>query len=364
MIIMKTNTTILILAFLIVTLPTKAQWSNSGNNYTTGKLALGTGSNFNTLYVYGSNSQNLLKVENSRDSDAGIEFESNLANFKLGAGIGIGSNSFTIYDINALAIRMLINSTGQVGINTTSPTSGYKLDVNGSLRVANDIYSGGNLTSFDVDATYIDGFEGDFYNLYYNNIYSSSDKRLKNNIEEDGISHESIYKIKTYNYQFKDDNEHRTRYGVIAQDFKEIFPDLVSEDNEGYLAVNYIDMIPLMLRALQDQKQMIDALNSELNSLKENINESHELSDLEIEKDYIKIYPNPSNEKAKIELFGEINDSKIELVNLNGEIIKSINTNGNRILDLNNSNLIDGIYFVRYIMNGKLKQTKRILIQK
>lgn len=363
---MKTNTVLLILFALVVYSPTQAQWSNSGNNHTTGKVAIGTGSTtLDELYIYGSNSQQLLKVENSRNSDAGIEFKSNLANFKIGAGIGSGTNSFTVFDINASQIRMMVNSTGQVGIGTSSPSSGYKLDVNGSLKVSGHISTTDNIYAGDIFADEVDGFKGDFFNLYYDNIYSSSDKRLKKNIVEDYSSFDKIYDLKTYSYQFKNDKSNRNRFGVMAQEIVEVLPDLVSERENGHLAVNYVDMIPLMIRALQDQKQTIDALQSELNSLKKSITNNKELADLiELEGEYIKVYPNPSNANVKIELSGELNNSKIELINLNGDILKSINPNGNRVLNLDNPSLIDGVYFIRYFLNGNLKQTKRILIQK
>ena len=341
------------------------QWNEQSNNFTNGHLGIGSNANTNSLYIYGSNSQNLLKVENSRDSDAGIEFESNLANFKIGAGIGNGTNSFTIYDLNALQLRMIINGSGQVGIGTSSPTSGYILDVNGNLKVGSNIYTSGNVTSYDLDATYVDGYQGDFYNVYYNNLYSSSDKRLKSNIEEDVASHEEIYKIKTYNYQFKDDNEGRTRHGVMAQDIREILPELVSTDQDGYLAVNYVDMIPLMLRAIQDQKQTIDALQAELVTLKNSIISDEDLKQkMEVEGDFFKVYPNPSSSESKIEIIQEGENAQIHITNLNGETVKSINVDNLKNMRLDDANLTNGVYFVRYYISGELKQTKRILIKK
>lgn len=362
---MKTRT-IQVFFLLIIGISTvNAQWYQQSDNFTNGHLGIGSAANLNSLYIYGSNSQNLLKVENSRDSDAGIEFESNLANFKIGAGIGNGTNSFTIYDLNALQLRMIINGSGQVGIGTTSPTSGYLLDVNGNLKVGSNIFTSGNVTSFDLDATYVDGYEGDFYNIFYNNLYSSSDKRLKSNIEEDGISHEEIYKVKTYNYQFKDDNEGRKRHGVMAQEIQELLPELVSKDQDGYLAVNYVDMIPLMLRAIQDQKQTIDALQAELSTLKNDIISNQDLAKkLEVEGDFIKVYPNPSNSESKIEILQEGEDSQIQIINLNGEVIKSVKVDRSKTMRLDETNLINGVYFVKYFIAGELKQTKRILVQK
>ena len=107
---MKTRIPISLFLFIVCNLTIYAQWNEQSNNFTNGHLGIGSNANTNSLYIYGSNSQNLLKVENSRDSDAGIEFESNLANFKIGAGIGNGTNSFTIYDLNGREVKKLVRS--------------------------------------------------------------------------------------------------------------------------------------------------------------------------------------------------------------------------------------------------------------
>ena len=53
----------------------------------------------------------------------------------VGAGSGAPNTNFRIYDYTASADRLNIDSSGYVGIGTTSPTS--KMDVSGSLRITN-----------------------------------------------------------------------------------------------------------------------------------------------------------------------------------------------------------------------------------
>ena len=47
-------------------------------------------------------------------------------------------------------------------------------------------------------------------------------------------------------------------YGYLAQELIEIFPDLVSEDAEGYYGVNYIGLIPIIVEVMKDQKDTIE----------------------------------------------------------------------------------------------------------
>ena len=338
---------------------TQAQtWTSSGNNHTTGRLALGTGvSTLNTLHVFGSSSQNLIKVENSLNSDAGIEFESNLANFKIGAGIGSGTNSFTIYDLNASQIRMMINSSGQVGIGTTSPISGYKLDVNGKVNM-NGFYSTG--TSYNSGNLYI-------YGTSYAYSHSTiSDQRFKKNIKEDFSAFQKLYDVKTYQYQYKDFNPEQDQYGVMAQELTEIFPEMVNGTEEDGYSVNYTAMIPLLIRAMQDQKQTIEALSSELAELKEKVLDNPNLAEaLDIVPDGMDIFPNPANNTTNIALKGgNKGNITIEVVNLNGEVVKEIKNSASKSVQINTAELLKGVYFVRYMREGKLIETKRLLVQK
>lgn len=54
--------------------------------------------------------------------------------------------------------------------------------------------------------------------------------------------------------------ESGTEYGVIAQEVQQEFPEMVSEGFDGYLEVNYIQLIPVMIEAIRELKNEIDSL--------------------------------------------------------------------------------------------------------
>ena len=54
----------------------------------------------------------------------------------------------------------------------------------------------------------------------------------------------------------------KRHYGVIAQELQELFPELVEEGPDGYLKVNYIELVPLLIRSIQE-------LKTEINEIKE-----------------------------------------------------------------------------------------------
>lgn len=47
-------------------------------------------------------------------------------------------------------------------------------------------------------------------------------------------------------------------YGLIAQEVQKEFPEMVILEDDGYLAIDYIQMIPVMVEAIKELKYEID----------------------------------------------------------------------------------------------------------
>ncbi len=56
-------------------------------------------------------------------------------------------------------------------------------------------------------------------------------------------------------------------YGFLAQELKNIYPDLVTQDSAGYYMVDYIGLIPILVEALKVQKELIDVLYSQMDCM-------------------------------------------------------------------------------------------------
>lgn len=93
------------------------------------------------------------------------------------------------------------------------------------------------------------------------NFIDSSDERLKKDIKKlNPINVELVSYIEPVEYKLKADAEGRVQYGVIAQQFKKLFPDLVYENNDGYLSVDYRSIAILQLAKLQQLEARVDKL--------------------------------------------------------------------------------------------------------
>ena len=229
-------------------------------------------------------------------------------------------------NVTAADAAMTISRYGDVGIGS-APSSSYKLNV----RTANNIYAGyfansRSTTSYNYaiyanaqDATgsfnigvyaRASGAATTNYGLYgyatgggtnwalyslgpaYSSTgtWSGSDERLKTNIKSFNGAIEKLTQIdiKTYNFkteEYKYLNFPSTKqYGVIAQNLEKVFPEMVLESehfipNENgdmtdktvsFKAVNYTQLIPVLIKAVQEQQKMIEELQKEIQELKNN----------------------------------------------------------------------------------------------
>ena len=94
--------------------------------------------------------------------------------------------------------------------------------------------------------------------------FSSSDIRLKDNIEEIPQVLAKLSLVNGKQYNFISDKGEQLHFGVIAQELQQVFPHLVNENEKGYLSVNYLELIPVLIEALKAQQTTIDKLSTAL----------------------------------------------------------------------------------------------------
>lgn len=80
------------------------------------------------------------------------------------------------------------------------------------------------------------------------------------------------YYYKTSVYPSKNFNKN-IQIGFIAQEVKNVIPELVSEDQEGYLSVDYSKVTPLLVEAMKEQNSIIEKQQKEIDELKAQLQE-------------------------------------------------------------------------------------------
>lgn len=88
-----------------------------------------------------------------------------------------------------------------------------------------------------------------------------SDKRLKENIVEYSPN-KSILDLPIYSYNFISDEKKTKKIGCLAQDLKEICPEIVKEDDKGYLSIEENKIVYLLLDEVKKLKKRVDELEA------------------------------------------------------------------------------------------------------
>lgn len=92
------------------------------------------------------------------------------------------------------------------------------------------------------------------------NFNSRSDKKLKRKINKVSSTLDKVLKLNPVSYEFKKDQEGGiTHFGLIAQDVRELFPEIVRSDKDGLLNINYIELIPILITAIKELKGSVNA---------------------------------------------------------------------------------------------------------
>ena len=153
-------------------------------------------------------------------------------------------------------------------------------------------YNTGGVTAYGVYASasgattnYAGYFNG---NVYSTGSYLPSDKKLKENIHDVDNALALVNKLKVHAYNYRTEEyevmhlQEGLRYGFIAEELKETFPQFVNtavqmlnepENEKGervevktmeFEAVNYVELIPILTKAIQELEKQVDALKSQL----------------------------------------------------------------------------------------------------
>jgi hypothetical protein len=151
---------------------TGGAYANTAINPSGGNVGIGTTSPTHLLHVNGTTATILAQSTNA-GSNASIWFNSNVGGtqanrWEVGTNISAGS-SFEVYDRVNGASRMVINSSGNVGIGATSPS--VKLDVRTSASAAAAFFTS---TGDQVPVSIISGHNSNISTLGFKGLNSST----------------------------------------------------------------------------------------------------------------------------------------------------------------------------------------------
>jgi hypothetical protein len=299
--------------------------------------------------------------------------------------------------------QLKVNSSGYVGINQSSPS--YNLDWSGTGR----FHSGGmGDLIFDHSGYYnvatihpVDNWNGclgtssKYFNVLYvdnviaNLVTEGSDERIKENIRNLENPLSKLANIRGVQYDFKKEffntsneklndalaNGRKNQIGFIAQELKEVFPELVFLDTTSNLySVNYIGLIPVLVEAVKEQQKTIEDLQVQVENCcqKAELKSSSliEMDNTSLGKNAI-LYqnvPNPfsmgttiscyipeSSQSAIIYIF-DMQGTELQQFPIAGVKEQSVKVDGNT--------LKPGMFLYSLVVDNKEVDTKRMILTK
>ena len=159
-------------------------------------------------------------------------------------------------------------------------------------------------------------------------------------------------------------------YAIEEEGLKQAFPELVNEDADGNISVNYVEMVPLLIQSIKELKAEINELKG--NDIKKTISRSAAVTSIEgTEADLFSVSqnePNPFTESTTIKLSIPKKTQKAALMiyDMSGKQMKQININerGKTSVNITSEGLAAGMYLYSLIADGKVISTKRMILTK
>lgn len=217
-----------------------------------------------------------------------------------------------------------------------------------------------------------------------NSFVTSSDMRLKENIvpftstfKQNLLSLSPVsfnYTNDTISPSSKNDNSINKltpiHYGFLAQQVKSLYPDLVYEDEAGYLAVNYIELIPIMIEHIKELTERVEDLEDSRLSSREQVRkaESAAVDNGEIIPTLLQNSPNPFSESTTIRyiLPEQTKQASIYLYDMSGVQLAKypLESRGEGQIIIEGRTLKAGMYLYSLIADNEVVDTKQMILTK
>jgi hypothetical protein len=167
-------------------------------------------------------------------------------------------------------------------------------------------------------------------------------------------------------YDEKSDLFQKQHYGLIAQELKEIYPDLVYSNAEGTLAINYTGLVPLLIESVKELKAEIDGLKANPDAIG-SLRSAASLSNPAAAQ--CKLYqnaPNPFSQATQIKVLvaDNVRQAYLTVYDLQGKQLKqiAIAQKGESLVEISGSEFPAGIYLYALIADGQKVDLKQMIL--
>lgn len=252
-----------------------------------------------------------------------------------------------------------------------------------------------NHTGVEIPGRYAGYFDGPTRvdgTMTATSFITSSDIRLKENIQAvsettcEGGTLDNILSMNVIKYNYKeralsqevtdtlsthdtstDKQPSATHYGLSAQELQQIYPDLVYEGQDGYLGVNYVELVPILIRSIQELKAELDEMKGTNGSARKAPQTNKVVDSAVKQASLCQNTPNPFTAQTEIRfsLPDNVKDTFICISDMQGKMLKQIPVDYQiQSISVNGGDFPAGIYFYSLVTGGKVVDTKRMIVSK
>jgi hypothetical protein len=322
----------------------------------------------------------------------GLTTENNLTS--SGTVTGLKSvNNFSCYVKTGLQVTSSGGAYGDTGVSVSlrdgffsqgvsafvSSNGGYTYGVRGTISLpsgttSNNFGAGIYGTSAAVSNRFAGYFDG---NITVNGIFTSSDEKLKEEIQNEDAILDKIMELNAVTYKFKENDQlnlpEELQHGFIAQNIEEVFPELVTtikkpiinKENKiageyEYKAVNYIGLISILTSSIQELNEKVAKLESEKEG---NVSKKGEINEVGFSMEQNR--PNPFIDQTTINYTLPSNTkATIAVVDLSGKFIREYDLLSDKgQLIINSSDIGKGIFIYTLISGNEVMISKKMIVR-
>lgn len=349
----------------------------------------------------------------------------------VGAGIYEGLYGYT-YDSSGIGVYGSSShlhgvygySGGGLGSDPQASSGVYGYNVSYGYGVGGYCYGGSGLYGYSENyigifakgnaSWYAGYFDGDVYST---GSYLPSDLKLKKNVKDLTSAMDILNQLHPKQYEYRQDGNYKlmdlpkgNRYGLIADEVEKVLPTLVKETKfntrdaqpEGlvdpkdrsakktsvkneeidFKALNYTELIPIIIKAIQEQQATIDNQQSvianqqqQIDELKQMIQDNGNSSGFANPKQssennsayLLQNAPNPFTQNTNIRCYipSNIQQAKLVVYNMNGQLLKSFDlSKGMNTVTITAGTLSSGQYIYSLLADGKKIDSKNMSLTK
>lgn len=177
----------------------------------------------------------------------------------------------------------------------------------------------------------------------------------------------------------------KEHFGLIAQELQEVYPNLVYEKDNGYLAVNYVELIPVLMQAIKELNAKVESLEADRSNLCSLLQEggvrsgSYETATLgddslpfreglEAGSSMDQNVPNPFTEKTDIAIYlpESVREATLYIYDLSGKQLEQqpVEGRGETVMTIHADKMDAGMYVYSLIADKKVVTTRKMIVVK